>query len=598
MENVLITLSNISCEFSGKKLFHDLSLTINNKDKIALIGPNGVGKSSLLKIITGVYEPESGCVKREEHLKISYLAQHTVFDEHTPFEVLYEVAKLNKLRNNPENLASKYLTQNNFEPDVDVEKLSGGQKKKLALLRAMILEPDIILFDEPTNHLDFEGINFLESYLKSFNTTWILTTHDRTLLETCPTKIIEIDSCYKDNFFSIDGNYQKFLEQKSLYLQSMENRKDAIKSILRKENDWLSRMPKARGTKAKYRIDNAYNLQDELKDTEKLLSKKKINFEIQGTDRKTKEFVKIKDITFSFHLKKIVENLSFLVRPKDCIGILGNNGEGKTTLLKLIMEDFKPQNGEIRYAQNLKIKLFSQLRDEIPLDYTLSKALSPSSDAVVYQGQTIHIIPWAKKFLFSPAQLDKPLSSLSGGERARVFIARIIIEEADLLVLDEPTNDLDIATIEVLEDAIINFKGAVLLVTHDRKLIDNLCNFCLGFLGDGKVLPFADYNQWEKALKDAKKDKKINNNNDKKIFKNSENDKKKKLTFAEKKEFENIEKDIEEKETTLNELKKLLEDENVASDYEKLLESSREIEKLENKINILYQRWEELESKK
>ncbi len=594
MEKILIALSNISCEFSGKTLFNNLSFTIHTGDKIALIGPNGVGKSSLLKIIAGIYEPESGTIKKEENLRVSYLEQNTTFKEETPFEVLYDTARKNLEIKDPENLVKKYLTQNSFESDIRVDNLSGGQKKKLSLLRAMICDPDIILLDEPTNHLDFNGIEFLEKYLKSPNITWILTTHDRALLENCSKKIIEIDSCYKDKTFIIDGNYQKFLEQKELYLQSIENKKDAIKSVLRKENDWLSRMPKARGTKAKFRVDNAYNLQDELKNTEQLLNKRRLNFEIQGTDRKTKEFLKIKDITFSFPSKNIVKNFSCLIRPKDCIGILGNNGVGKTTLLKLIMEELKPLSGEITYAQNLKIKLFSQLRDEIPLDYTLSKALSPESDSVVYKGQAVHIIPWAKKFLFSPAQLDKPLGSLSGGERARVFIARIIVEEADLLILDEPTNDLDIATIEVLEDAILDFKGAVLLVTHDRKLIDNLCNFCFGFVEDGAVLPFADYDQWAKFVKKETGNQGENKTKDK-INKKVKDDQKKKLTFSERKELENIEKNIEIKESSLNEFKKLLEDESVTSNYEKLLDVTSKIEIIENEINSMYDRWSKLE---
>ncbi|MDY6090700.1 MAG: ABC-F family ATP-binding cassette domain-containing protein [Bdellovibrionota bacterium] len=601
MEKVLISLSNISQEFSGKTLFRDLSLTISEFDKVALIGPNGTGKSTLLKIIAGIIEAEQGSVKKEKGLLVSYIEQKTDFKENTAYEVLLNGAKNNKSGFEPDTLAKKFLSQNNIDGNQNVSNMSGGQKKRLAILKALIANPDIVLFDEPTNHLDFNGIEFLENYLNSPNITWVLVTHDRTLLERCPKKIVEIDSCYKNNTFEISGDYRKFIEQKELYIQSVINKKDAIKSILRKENEWLSRMPKARGTKAKFRVENAYNLQDELRDTEKLLNKKSLDFEIQSTDRKTKELLKIKNLSFSFPNKKIVQNFSCLIRPKDCIGILGNNGIGKTTLLKLIIGQINGYEGEIKTAHNLKIKLFSQLRNEIPLDYTLSKALSPKSDSVVYQNKEIHIIPWAKKFLFSEADLTKPLSSLSGGELARVYISRIITEEADLLVLDEPTNDLDISSIEVLEDAILEFNGAVLLVTHDRKLIDNLCNFCIGFVdNEGTILPFADYEQWISFLKKKKKEDNKKNLNNKENLSNEKlinNNKSKKLTFKEKKEFDEIMGVISNKEQELENTKNMLNLTEVISDHIKLKEVTDKIETLETELKNLYDRWEYLESK-
>lgn len=601
MEKVLISLSNISQEFSGKTLFRDLSLTISEFDKVALIGPNGTGKSTLLKIIAGIIEAEQGSVKKEKGLLVSYIEQKTDFKENTAYEVLLNGAKNNKSGFEPDTLAKKFLSQNNIDGNQNVSNMSGGQKKRLAILKALIANPDIVLFDEPTNHLDFNGIEFLENYLNSPNITWVLVTHDRTLLERCPKKIVEIDSCYKNNTFEISGDYRKFIEQKELYIQSVINKKDAIKSILRKENEWLSRMPKARGTKAKFRVENAYNLQDELRDTEKLLNKKSLDFEIQSTDRKTKELLKIKNLSFSFPNKKIVQNFSCLIRPKDCIGILGNNGIGKTTLLKLIIGQINGYEGEIKTAHNLKIKLFSQLRNEIPLDYTLSKALSPKSDSVVYQNKEIHIIPWAKKFLFSEVDLTKPLSSLSGGELARVYISRIITEEADLLVLDEPTNDLDISSIEVLEDAILEFNGAVLLVTHDRKLIDNLCNFCIGFVdNEGTILPFADYEQWISFLKKKKKEDNKKNFNNKENLSNEKlinNNKSKKLTFKEKKEFDEIMGVISNKEQELENTKNMLNLTEVISDHIKLKEVTDKIETLETELKNLYDRWEYLESK-
>ncbi|MGI6679957.1 MAG: ABC-F family ATP-binding cassette domain-containing protein [Bdellovibrionota bacterium] len=602
MQRALITLSNITKDFSGKTLFKDLSLTISSNDKIALIGPNGVGKSSLLKIIASIYEPEFGVVKKTKDLTISYVKQNTTFTEKTPYEVLYNEAIKNKNILAPETQVEKYIAQNEFLKTTSIDKMSGGQKKRLAILKAMIANPDIVLFDEPTNHLDFSGIEFLENYLNSPNIAWVLITHDRALLERCPKKIIEIASCYKNNFYEFDGSYENFLRQKELYIQSVINKKDAIKSVLRKENDWLSRMPKARGTKARFRVQKAYDLQDELKDTEKLLSKKSLDFEIQSSDRKTKELLKIKNLSFSFPNKNIVKDFSCLIRPRDCIGILGNNGVGKTTLLNLIVGKISEYSGEIKKAHNLKIKLFSQLRDELPLTSTLSKALSPKSDAVVYQNKTIHIIPWAKKFMFNEADLEKPLSSLSGGELARVYIARIITEEADLLVLDEPTNDLDIASIEVLEDAILDFKGAVLLVTHDRKLIDNLCNFCIGFVdNEGTIIKFADFEQWAKYVKRKLKNKDIKNNVKETLeTKNTNKNNKeiKKLTFKEKKELEEIEDKISLKEKEFKETKELLNSSKIFSDHIKLAKVSSDLAALDKELKSLFDRWEYLESRK
>lgn len=606
MEKVLITLQNITHEFSGKTLFKDLSLTISQGDKISLIGPNGAGKSSLLKIIAGIIEPEMGSIKKEKGLLVSYIEQNTEFKEKTPYEVLYNEALKNRNNYDASSLAKKCLMQNNIDEDNDISAMSGGQKKRLAILKAMISSPDIVLFDEPTNHLDFNGIEMLENFLSSPNITWVLVTHDRTLLEKCPKRIIEIDSCYKNNSYEIQGNYKKFLEQKSLYIQSVINKQDAIKSVLRKENEWLSRMPKARGTKAKFRIENAYNLQEELEDTKKLLNKKQLEFVIQGTDRKTKELLKVKNLSFSFPNKPIVKDFSFLIRPKECVGILGNNGIGKTTLLNLLIGNIKGYEGEIKHAHNLKIKLFSQLRNEIPSDFTLSKALAPKSDSVVYQNKEIHIIAWAKKFLFTEADLSKPLSSLSGGEKARVYISRIITEDADLLVLDEPTNDLDISSIEVLEDAILEFQGAVLLVTHDRKLIDNLCDYCVGFVDNsGTILPFGDYEQWINYLKKKKKEDSKNNSNIKEKEKSKSNgeDKKqnaqnKKLSFKEKKELDEIMGVISSKEEELDNTKNMLNMQEITKDHIKLKEVSENISKLEDELKRLYDRWEELESRK
>ena len=591
----LINLQSLSKSYGAQSIFSDLSLIFFNNESSGLIGPNGSGKSTLLKIIAGLETQDSGEIILKHNTKLVYLSQTDFFNpQETIKEILTQSLPKNTESWESEKQITKIKDQMEFQNlSTTVGNLSGGWKKRLAIACAILKKPDILLMDEPTNHLDIEGILWLENLLKNAPFAFVLVSHDRLFLENTTNRIIELNSKYKEGFFKVDGNYSVFVQKKEIYLSEQANRQLILSNKVRKELEWLSRGPKARTTKAKYRINNAHNLKDELSTLKTLnIQKQKAGIDFESTHRKSKKILVTKKLEKTRNGKKLFQKLNLKLIPGMCLGIMGKNGSGKSTLLHLLNGSLKPDQGTIEKMREIKIVTFDQNREELNENQSLKEALSPQGEHVIYRGRSIHISSWAKRFLFSFDQLGMPVSKLSGGEKARVIIANLMLKPADILLLDEPTNDLDITTLEVLEQSLSEFPGAIVLITHDRFLLDRLSHLLLYLDNQGGIEFFSDFFQWQSYYEEIKT-KNLSSQN--KREKKKEIKEKKKFSKANQTELNRIEKKIEKAEAKLSSFQKQLDDPDIQSNYESLEEIYKNVEDAKIAVEQLYQRWEELE---
>jgi ATP-binding cassette subfamily F protein uup len=576
-------------------LFRDLSMSIFSGDRIGLIGPNGTGKSTLLKILAGLERADSGDVSMKRELKVGYVPQTCDFPDELPEEILLKVLEKDKNLQDYEKepLVKTWLSKVGFKDNAtSAARLSGGWKKRLALAKELISSPDLLLLDEPTNHLDLEGIFFLEKFLTKEATTYLLVSHDRYFLQNATNKVIEIDFSYPKGIFAIDGSYGTFLEKKEEFLKGQLERQRSLASKARRETEWLRASPKARTSKSKARIEDAHELLEELSQVKQRNKERKADIDFAASERETRKLLVAKNLSKNIEERILFHHLDFTLSPGTRIGLMGPNGSGKTTLLRILADELQPDQGTIKRADSLKTVYFDQHRTQLPDTMTLRTALSPNGDFVVYQGQSIHVNGWCKRFLFSPDILDMPLAKLSGGERARIAIAHLMLEPADLLLLDEPTNDLDIPTLEILEESLLEFSGAVVLITHDRCMLDRICNLFLA-LGDPSCTQlYADYAQWEMATKTIAQPTK---SKEKKA--ESKAPIKTKLSYAERKEYEEIEKKLAKLEEDVQTLNRLLGTPAVTENAEQLQETCTTIALKETQIEQLYLRFLELDQK-
>ena len=602
----MLNCQAISKAIGPRSLFNSVSFTVSRGEKLGIIGANGSGKTTLLRLLSGLDTVDSGKISLTSNIRTGYLAQADVFDENaSAADILYE--NLNDLgldETEQYNRVHSMLSRAEFsDPDCSVNTLSGGWRKRLALCRALILHPDILLMDEPTNHLDLEGILWLEKLLgSSFPESpgaYVLVSHDRQFLENRTNRILEVSPLYPEGFFYVDGNYSTFLVKKEQFLTQQQEQETRLANRLRRETEWLRRGPKARSTKAKYRIDEAYKLHDELAQVKtRNRENKTIQFDFNATDRKTKKLLEARSLTKSFDDRKLFSDLDLVLSPGRRLGLLGKNGCGKSTLMQILAaaangEGLSPDRGSIKIAEGVKIVNFTQNREQLDLSLTLRQALAPEGESVVYRDRSLHVVTWAKKFLFRAEQLDTPVSTLSGGEQARILIADLMRQPADILLLDEPTNDLDIPSLQVLEESLIDFPGAVVLVTHDRFLMDSVCDCVLGFDGRGHVSFFADYKQCLDAFQERQKQKvKPPNQKQKNTIQAG------RLSYMDQREYDTMEEAIQKAEEEEANLQQIMDNPDTASNPEKLQECWQKLEQTRKTILSLYERWEELEDKK
>jgi ATP-binding cassette subfamily F protein uup len=585
-------------------LFQNISFTVSEGDRIGLIGPNGSGKSTLLEIFCGRVKPDSGEVATRKRARLSYVAQVSEFAPGETARSVIEKA-LERAAVPPVERASRIAEALGRAGFIDFEvpttALSGGWRKRLMITEGLVQRADILLLDEPTNHLDFAGIEWLESLLQNATFACVVVSHDRYFLEAIASEIVELNRVYVEGVFRVKGNYSRFLEKKEEYLEAQGKRQDALANRVHTELEWLRRGPRARRTKAKARIDKAHEMIGELADLNSRSRTATAKIDFSASDRQTKQLIALDGVTHAIGNRTLFEGLNFIVRSGMRVGLVGQNGSGKTTLLRLLRGEIQPTGGEIHRADTLRIVYFEQNRELDP-DLTLRRALAPDSDSVVYQERVIHVASWAARFLFGADDLNQPVGRLSGGERARVLIAQLMLQPADVLLLDEPTNDLDIPTLEILEESLLEYRGALVLVTHDRFMLDRVSTVVLGLDGLGGAKRFGDYPQWDdwQRAQQAKQARSVPAAAPRSASSPegaSPAPTKRKLSYLEAREFAAMEKKIAEAEQELGVLRATLEDPANTSDAPRLQVACAQMEETQKKVDKLYARWAELEQK-
>jgi len=600
---MLLSCESISKSYGVKPLFTGLSIGLAEGDHVGLIGPNGSGKSTLLKILAGLEDPDEGTRSVRRTVRIGYVPQEPSFPQDlTIEEVLAQVLRDDGLDPHEESgRITRALSLGEFpNAEQTVRTLSGGWKKRLAIAQSLLLEPDVLMMDEPTNHLDVEGILWLERVLRAESRAFLVVSHDRRFLESVATRMIELSRVYPNGVFEAKGRYSDFLEQRDATLHAQANEQATLANKVRREVEWLRRGPKARTTKAKARIDSAGQLIDALAESESRRESAPAGIDFTASGRRSKQLIVAQHLTKALGTKKIVTDLDLILGPGQRIGLLGPNGSGKSTLMKLLSGALAPDAGTVTRADKLRIVSFEQHRDSLDQNATLRRSLAPSGgDAVVYQDRSVHLVSWAKRFLFRPEQLDLPVSRLSGGEQARLLIARLMLQPADVLMLDEPTNDLDIPTLDVLEDSLLEFPGALVLVTHDRWLLDRVSTMLLALDGEGKAEWFADFAQWEAAqgrspsAEFGQAPARSGGNAGPRVKPT-----KKGLSYAEQKEWDKMEAMIEKAEAAVVASQNATEDPAVMSNAGELRTRLAALEAAHTAVERLYARWAELEAKR
>lgn len=597
----IINVQGISKAFGANPLFQNVSFTVTEGDRIGLIGPNGSGKSTLLRILAGSEDPDTGEVAFRKRLRVSYVEQDSQFKSGaTVRSVVEEAMERSKVHSTERGTRfAETLGRAGFEDlGVEAAALSGGWQKRLAIVESLVQGPDILLLDEPTNHLDLVGIEWLEELLAQAPFASVIVSHDRYFLESIATDMAELSRVYPDGILRVRGNYSTFLEKKEEFLHAQSKRQEALENLVHNEIEWLRRGAKARTRKSKARIGKANELIGDLADLNARTRTATAQIDFSASDRKTKRLIELEDVAYQIEGRTLFGNLNFILTAGMRVGLVGPNGSGKTTLLRLLRGELLPSSGEIRRAEWLRIVYFDQTR-ELDSNMTLRRALAPEGDSVIYQDRVIHVASWAAKFLFTGEQLNQPVERLSGGERARVLIAQLMLQPADVLLLDEPTNDLDIPTLEILEESLLEFRGSLVLVTHDRYMLDRVSSIVLGLDGRGGAESFADYQQWEVWQAESKQSAKTAARVVPRAGSSAEmSPARSKLSYLEAREYATIEKRVADAELVLQAKREQLDNPAIASNGPRLLTANAEMEEAQSKVDELYGRWSELEKKK
>jgi ABC transport system ATP-binding/permease protein len=622
----IFSMEQVKKTVGDKVLFSNLSFSIREGDKIGLIGVNGTGKSSLLKIIVGEEEADAGIKDHPKDYSISYLPQDPVFEDHisvidymfqsqTPlFQLIREYeGALMELQKQPENvsvqekllrLQQKMDEQNGWERNAeaktiltklgildytkDVTSLSGGQKKRVALSKALIENPDLLILDEPTNHLDYESIKWLEEYLKKYQRSVLFVTHDRYFLDEISTKIWELS---QGNLYEYKGDYSDYLESKAIREENEAAMQSKKESLFKKELAWIRRGAKARTTKQKARIDRFEELKDEVS---KKTSTDKLEMDLMGT-RLGKKVIELKDLNKSFGEQKILTDFSLLIKPGDSFGIVGRNGTGKSTLLNIIAGRDQADSGVVELGPTVKIGYYTQESIDMNENLRMIEYIREEAEAIkLKDGSVISAAAMLEKFLFPMHTHGTPIYKLSGGEKRRLYLLRILMSSPNVLLLDEPTNDLDTETLTVLEDYLDNFSGVILTVSHDRYFLDKVATQLLVFEGNGVISSY--YGSYSEYLESSSREKEESNpvTHSAPPVQESKT-KKKKLTYMEMKEWEEIEDRIAETEAAIEKVQAELQE--IGSDFEKAARLMKEETALNEKLEALIERWTYLSEK-
>ncbi|MBI5200716.1 MAG: ABC-F family ATP-binding cassette domain-containing protein [Elusimicrobia bacterium] len=594
MPAILVGCRGLSKSHGARPLFEGLSFGLFEGERTGLIGPNGAGKSTLLRVLAGLEKPDEGEVSARRGLRVGYLPQKDVFEDTGDLTVAGAVAKaLSGLHLEDYEIEIRVedgLLQAGFaDPSLNVAALSGGWRKRLAILSQVLRKPDLLLLDEPTNHLDLAGVLWLEQFLSELDFSYLVVTHDRRFLERVTNRVIELNRRYPEGHFSSAGNYSRFLEKREELFASQEATEATLRNTVRNEITWLRRGAKARTTKQQARINRAGELIADLDDlSARNAAGRATEIDFSGSERQSTRLAEFVGVSKSLGGRRLFYGLDLMLRPGEKLGLLGENGSGKSTLLKILAGELAPDSGTVKRADRLQVVVFDQDREQLDLDQTLKRALCPAGEHVEYKGQRIHVYGWASRFLFRQEQMEMPLRHLSGGEQSRVLIARLMLKPADLLLLDEPTNDLDVQSLEVLENSMRDFPGALVLVTHDRWLLDRVSRELLALDGKGGARFFADLDQWEASRRGEPEPA---------AAKPAPAAPKEKLTPKEFKELKGMEAAIHRAEKEAADAEAAMADPAVASDAAELAKRHAAFDAARRKVETLFARWSELEAK-
>lgn len=623
---MLLSARSISRTHGVQTRFEGVSLSVAPGDRIGLIGPNGAGKSTLLKLLAGEDQPDAGSIVRAKGLRAVYVAQHDTFPETmTAREVVIDGAEhgvtlASMDHHEAEIIADMILDRLGFDAahagSLAME-LSGGWKKRLSIARGLARaagEPDLLMLDEPTNHLDLAGIEWLASLLTApagaggggggSGGASIFVTHDRAFLERVATRVVELSRAYPLGTLAVDGNYSDFLRRKAEFLDAQAKAEQSMANQVRQDLAWLQRGAKARRTKAKSRIESSYGRIDELaelKQRNAAAAGNAARVDFNATDRKTRKLISARGVSKSYAGRTLFKDVDLDLGVGDCLGLLGPNGSGKTTLIRVLTGEITPDSGTVVRADPApRIVIFSQHRKDFEPTTLLRDALCPVSDQIRFRGQPMHVTAWSRRFLFRDEQLAQPMKSLSGGELARVHIARIMLEPADVLVLDEPTNDLDIPTLEAMEEALEDFPGALVLVTHDRAMLDRLATEVLALDGRGGSAMVASVDQAVALERKAERERSVPESKPTPAASQQARaapQTRRKLSYNEQREYDAMERNIAEAEALVASAEKRVSDPSVASDLARMTRACAELSDAQALVARLYARWEELEAK-
>lgn len=588
-----LQLENLTKSHGDRMIFADVTFGINQGDKIALIAKNGTGKTTLLRCIAGTESADSGKITPRKDLKTGFLEQTPVLpDEKTVGEYVGGNDRLKRL-----------LTQMEvFDPEARIATLSGGQRKRLALAEVIASEPDLLILDEPTNHLDIPTIEWLENFLSRSKVTLLMVTHDRYFLDRICDKIIEID---RAQVYIHEGNYANYLRRRKERIDGMTSELAKVKNTLRKEQDWMNRQPQARAGKAQYRIDAFYDLK---KRSQVNLSERNVDLRVNSSYIGSKIF-EAHNVSKSFGDKRVLDNFSYVFSRYEKVGIIGRNGAGKSTFIKMLQGLVAPDSGHFDIGETVKFGYYSQEGIDFDENKRVIDAITElAEDIVVNDGTHYSPMQFLQHFLFTPADQQKYISKLSGGERSRLHLAAVLMRSPNFLILDEPTNDLDIMTLGILEDYLADFKGCVIVVSHDRFFLDSIADHLFVFEGDGKVKDFpGNYTEYRAWREERDREEKLAAANKPAIATTGQTEsaptaklsrggleRAQKLTFKERKEFEELTSEIDRLNNEKQQLEELFNSGEAISDIDT---KSRRYTELKDILDEKEMRWLELSEK-
>lgn len=630
----LLTLRNINLGFGGPNLFDSLNLQIEAKERLCLLGRNGEGKSTLMKLIGGMIKADEGSIEQQQNLKIAYLTQDipdevdgSVYDvvasglegvgeilknyHHCSLELAEDytdqkMEELSRIQHELEAVDGWSLSQQiettlsllELPADDEFNSLSGGLKRRVLLGRALVTEPDLLLLDEPTNHLDVESIQWIEEFLLNWNGSVLFVTHDRSFLRRLATRIIELD---RGKLTSWPGNYETYLLRKQESLENEEKENALFDKRLAQEEVWIRQGIKARRTRNEGRVRALKALRNER--MQRREQKGQVNMQVTAQDSSGKRVIEAENLSYSYGDTPIIKNFSTLITRGDRIGIIGPNGVGKSTLIKLMLGELKPDEGKVELGTKLEVAYFDQLRAELDLKKSVRDNLAPGTDKIDVAGREKHVMSYLSDFLFAPDRANSPVSTLSGGERNRLMLAKLFARPFNLLVMDEPTNDLDVETLELLEDLLMQFEGTLILISHDRAFLDNVVTSTLAFEGDCQVNEYVGgYEDWLRQFKDnmarkkkvpvkEKENKESGNNTVKKASV-------KKISFKEQKELDELPMLIETLDAEMAEITEKMADAKFYQQNKELIAiTTSRVSEIEYELKEAYKRWEQLEDK-